>query len=148
VDISQNTGLTEVADPTTGRSNPNFCGLNGQGHTIDQFSRDASQEANAQESCKPQVDPVSGYHSAENLGTSEHSSGRVPEYGPYVMPMPSKVKAWQRVMSTPTSVKSIGVRENPNLNDNSNIPPPLSPKLSYSSKPQYGMSQNVLILTS
>ena len=57
------------------------------GPTTDQFSdRNPSREANAPEFYKPQVDPASRSHSAENF---VHGSGRVPERGLYLMQGPT-----------------------------------------------------------
>ena len=71
-----------------------------QGPTTDQFSY--VQEANSEEFCKPQFDPVPRSRSADNFETSVHASGHAPEtpeYCPYLMPSPSitsDVKSWEK----------------------------------------------------
>jgi hypothetical protein len=102
-------------------------------NSADQFSY--AQEANAQESsscqCKPQVDPAPRSHSV-------HASGQAPEYSPYLMPTPSitsEVKSWETVDAS---------RRNAKPNVDSHAAPPPFPMPSYFSKPQYGMSRNVL----
>ena len=112
-----------------GSSNPNFCASYGQGLTTNQLSYTNLSEANAlesrkpQESCKPQVDPAHGFYSAKNSWTT---SGQVPMYSPYLMPTPSitsEVKPWE-IMSTPTSVKSVGAsRRNAKPIDDSHAHP-------------------------
>jgi len=107
--ISQNSA---IMGSNTGRG-PN---------TADQFSY--AQEANAQESCKPQVDPAPQSHSV-------HASGQAPEYSPYLMPTPSitsEVKSWETVDASRSA--------RPNV-DSHAAPPPF-PMPSYFSKPQYG----------
>ena len=124
VNISQNSS-TE-SNNKRGGSNPNFCALHGQGSTTNQFSyRNPSQnsEANARESCKPQVDP--GSHSAENVGTSIYTSRQVPEYSPDLIPTPSITSEVRscKIMSTPTPVKSASAsRRNTKPNDDSHAP--------------------------
>ena len=111
-----------------------------QGPTTDQFSY--VQEANSEEFCKPQFDPVPRSHSADNFETSVHASGHAPEtpeYSPYLMPSPSitsDVKSWEAVDPS---------RRNPKSNVDSVPSPPPFPMPSYSSKPEHGMSQNILI---
>ena len=101
VNISQN---SSVESNHCDGSSPNFCASHGQGLTTNQFSyRNPSQEANALESCKPQLDSAPGSHSAENFGTSVYTSGQVPEYSSNLIPTPS--------------VKSVGASKK--LNDDS-----------------------------
>ena len=108
--------------------------------TTDRFSY--AQEANAEEFCKPQVDPVPRSHSADNFKTSVHGSSHAPEtpeYSPYLMPSPSitsDVKSWEAVDPS---------RRNPKSNVDSVPSPPPFPMPNYSSKPEHGMSQNFLI---
>ena len=112
----------------------------GQGPTTDQSS--SAQEANAQEPCKPQVDPTPLSHSADNFETSVHASGQVPEYGSYLMPTPSitsEVKSCQTVGVSRRNAKRIA---KPNVDLHAALP---FPTPSHFSNPQYGMSQNVLI---
>ena len=117
------------ADNIKGEMGPNIpqdstSGSNsGHGPTTDQFSY--TQEANAQESCKPHVDSVPRSHSADNFETS----GQVPEYGPFPMPTPSIADDASRR----------NVKSNVNLHT---LPPPF-PTPIYFSKP-HGMF-NVLI---
>ena len=125
VNISRNSAVE--SNNEHGSSNPNFCASCGQGLTTNQLSfRNSSQEANALESRKPQVDPAHGFHSTEDSWASEYTSGQVPKYSPYLMPTPSitsesEVKSWE-IMSTPTSVKSVGAsKENAKPIDDSHV---------------------------
>ena len=107
----------------------------GQGPTNFSYT----QEPNAQESCKPQVDPAPRSHSTDNFETSVHASGQVPVYGPYPMPTPSitsEVKSRETVGASWRNAK-------PNVDSHSASPP--FPMPSNFSEPQYGMSRNVLI---
>ena len=117
VNISRNSSIE--SNHKRGGSNPNFCALHELGLTTNQFScGNPSQEANAHESCKPQVDP--GPHSAENVGISTYTSRQVPEYSPDLIPTPSITSEVRscKVMSTPTSVKSVSAsRRNTRPND-------------------------------
>ena len=111
-----------------------------QGPTTDQFSY--VQEANSEEFCKPQFDPVPRSRSADNFETSVHASGHAPEtpeYCPYLMPSPSitsDAKSWEAVCPS---------RRNANSNVDPVASPPPFPMPNYSSKPEHGMSQNILI---
>ena len=73
----------------------------GQGSTTDQFSY--AQEANAEESGKPQFAPAPQSYSADSFETSAHASWRVPaqDHSPYRMPTPSTTSevnsSWQTV---------------------------------------------------
>jgi len=104
----------------------------GQGPSTYQFSY--AQEANAQECCKPQVDPVPRSHSADNFNTSIHAFGQAPgretpEYSTFFMPTPSitsEVKSWETVgASRKSDVDSFAA-------------PSSFPMPSYFSKPEYG----------
>ena len=118
VNISQN---SSVESNHSGSSNPNFCASHGQGLTTNQFSyRNPSQEANALETCKPQLDSAPGSHSAENFGTSVYTSGQVPEYSPNLIPTPSEVKPCEITSTPTTSVESVGASRK--LNDDSHAP--------------------------
>ena len=100
----------------------------GQGPTTDQFSY--TQEANAQESRKPHVDPVPRSHSADNFETSSvHASGQVPEFGPLLFPMP-----------TPSISDDVSRRNvKPNHIDSHSLPPPFPLPIYFSEPQQYGM---------
>ena len=141
VNIFQNSSIE--SNHKRGGSNPNFCALHGQGLATNQLSYgNPSQEANARESCKPQVDP--GSHSAENVGTSIYTSRQVPEYSPDLIQTPSITSEVRscKIMSTPTPVKSASASRR---NAKWRLTCPLPPFPIYFSKSQYGMSGNVII---
>ena len=123
MNISQNSAVG--SKHRRGSSHPNICPYNGQGLTTNHLSsKNPSQEENAQSSM-PQVGPAPRSHAAEDFGTSVYTSGQVPEYSSlaYLMPIPSitsEVKKSWELMSTPTSVKSVGSsRRNAKPNDDS-----------------------------
>lgn len=130
VNISQNS-----ATESNHEGGPfSFGTSHGQGPTADQFSY--TQEPNAEEACKTQVDPALRY-SADNLETSVHASGQMPEYGAYLMPTPSVTsESWETVGASWRNIK-------PNADSHAAAPP--FPMPSHFSEPQYGMSGNVLI---
>ena len=121
MNVSQN---SPVESNLSGGSNPNFYASHDhwQGVTPDQFSyRNPSQETNA---LKPQVDSTPRSHSAETFGASPYSqatSEEAPGHTPSLTPtasIASEEKSYE-IMSTPTSVKSVGASRNAQPNDDS-----------------------------